>query len=217
MVYLKVHAVSVPYAVNLFQGTQLFNRELTIKPRNNNTNSNVQQKVENPMPVQPHPSAIRNPFDGNSRNGNGNGVDNERTRVERVVDQPNPLRMQYDQSSLRSGFQPIPTKASMQMQPQPSKRFDNQKQTNPTSMDDLNKLLSLGSNMLQPSSSQRDTSKRQPYDMQFADRAASEKQSSNLKMTNRHKSRSHYRDEPYSRRDPQHHHHHRSNNDRRRR
>ncbi|KAG4080072.1 hypothetical protein HA402_014512 [Bradysia odoriphaga] len=183
-----VHAVSVPYAVSLFQGTQLFNRELTIKPRNSN-NPNAQQRPENPMTQQPQP--LRNPFDSNSRFGNDGS-----SRFDRS-DQ---------QSSLRSGFNPIPTKASMQMQPLLSQRSGNQPQTNAMSID-VSKLISMGSNMLQlnvlqTNSRQFDVPTRPTYDMLFADRDSSARHSSNLKMQNRHNSRSHYRDEPYSRRSP---------------
>lgn len=214
-----MHAVSVPYAVCLFQGTQLFNRELTIKPRinNNNSNPNVQQRVENPMPqlLHPqlphpqllHPTTMRNPFDTISKFGNdGSG------RLDRIREHEKTHEKQHEQSSLRT----IPTKASMQMQPQLPHRFNNQPPANALNLNDLNKLISLGSNMLQSSSRhQADIPTRPAYDMLFADREVSDRHSSNLKMTNRH-SRSHYRDEPYARRDPPRHEKRRSSDRRRR-
>lgn len=203
---LQVHAVSVPYAVSLFQGTQLFNRELTIKPRNSN-NSNAQQRTENPMSQQP-PPLMRNPFDNNARFGNdGSG------RFDRNRDQhPNPGPQFDQQASLRFGFNPIPTKASMQLQPLLPQRSGNQQPKNPMSID-LNKLIAMGSNMLplnmQPSNMpesngrQSDGPTRPSYDMLFADRDSSVRHSSNLKMqSSRHNSRPHHRNEPYSRRSP---------------
>lgn len=189
--------MSVPYAVSLFQGTQLFNRELTIKPRINN-NSNVQQRVEHSKPQQSHPATMRNPFDAHSKFSN-----DASSRLDRSRDEQQTHGTQYEQSSLRSGFVPIPTKASTQMQPQPSKRLNSQQPANALNVNDLNKLMSLGATMLQPNIRQlSDISTRPAYDMLFADKGASDRHSSNLKMTSRHNSRSHYRDEPYSRRDP---------------
>lgn len=191
----------------MFQGTQLFNRELTIKPRNNNNNSNTHQRVEiPPLPQQPHPPPMRNPFDIIPKL-----LNDGRNRFARDHE------TQFEQSSLRSGFNPIPTKASMQMQPQPPTRFNNQHQTNTANtLSDLEKLIALGSNMLQPNSRQPEVPKRPTYDMMFTDRNHSDRHSNKLKMTNRHSNRPHHRDEPYSRRDPPRH-QQRSNNDRRRR
>lgn len=190
----------------------MFNRELTIKPRNTNT-SNTQQRIEIPMPQLLQQPTVRNPFDINAKLSNEGSK-----RFDRDRDLQSAYTPQYEQSSLRSGFNPIPTKASMQMQPQPPTRFNNQHQTNTVAtLNDLEKLISLGSNMLQPSSRHTDVSKRPAYDMMFTDRDNSNRHSNNLKMTNRHNNRSHHRDEPYSRsRDPLRN-HHRSNNDRRRR
>lgn len=205
----KVHAVSVPYAVELFQGTQLFNRDLTIKPRNNNSNSNAHQRVEISMPQLPQPllpqSTMRNPFETNTKFG-GNDYGSGRADRNREHQQTQHVT-QYEQTSLRSGFNPIPTKASMQMQPQPSSRRPSQSPKNDLNLNDLNKLIALGSNMLQSSSHQAPTT-RPTYDMLFTDRDTS-------KMTNRN-NRSHYRDEPYGRRDPPRH-QKRSSDDRRRR
>lgn len=202
-IYLKVHAVSVPYAISLFQGTQLFNRELTIKPRNNN--SNVPQRVD--IPTSPLPVPImRNPFDIHSNNSND--VSN---RFDRNREQKQGYGTQYEQSSLRSGF--IQTKASMQMQPQPPKRSSDQHPTSTVNVNDLEKLISLGSNMLQPSSRSTDLPKRATYDMLFT--GDCDRYSNKLKVTSRQNSRSHYRDQPYSRRDPPRH-QHRSSGDRRR-
>lgn len=209
--HLKVHAISVPYAVSLFQGTQLFNRELTIRPRNNN-NSNVQQRIENPMMShQQQPLPMRNPFERFSNDDGG--------RFDRNREQHSSPGSHFDQSAtLRAGFNSISTKASRQMQPQPSKRSTNQQQSNGSmSIGDLDKLISMGSNMLQSNSGrQMDTGKKPNYDELFTDRDVSSRHSSNMKMTNRHNSRSHYRDEPYSRRDPPRH-QQRNSGDRRRR
>lgn len=199
--------------MNLFQGTQLFNRELTIKPRNNN-NSNAPHRVDNPMSQQSHPFTMNNPFETKSK-----FCDNGSNRFDRNSRHQQNQGNQYEQqqSSLRSGFNPIPTKASMQMQPQPQKRFHNQQQGNASEIHDLNKLILMGSNMLQSNNRQTDASSKPAYDSVFAKRQDSDRHANNLKMTgNRHNSRSHYRDEPYSCRDPPRH-QHRSNSDRRRR
>lgn len=202
--YFKAHAVSVPYAINLFQGTQLFNRELAIKTRS----SNSQQKVDTFVPpVQPLQTTTMRNFEPPS-NTSGNGFN----RLERNREQ----NSAHGNQSLRSGFNAVPTKASMHMQPQPSKR-SSQHQTNPLTLNDLDKLMSLSSNMLQPSS-RKPEPQRATFDKVFSDRDRTEssRHSSNLKMTSRHGQRSHYRDPPYSRRDPPRP-HHRSGSDRHRR
>ncbi len=183
----------------------MFNRELTIKTRSNNNSSNVQPRVEIPMLQQQQPFPMRNPFETISRFGN------DHSRVQQPTNQFN------QSSSLRAGFNPIPTKASMQMQPQPLLRSNNPSQPpNALNLDDLNKLIAMGSNMLQSNSRQLDMQTRPSYDMLFADKDVSARHSSNLKMSSRHNSRAHYRDEPYSRRDlPRH--QHRNSGDRRRR
>lgn len=158
-----------------------------------------------------HPNTMRNPFDTISKFGNdGSG------RLDRIREHERTHEKPYEQSALRTGFNPIPTKASMQMQPQLPNRFNNQPPANALNLNDLNKLIALGSNMLQSSSRQADIPTRPAYDMLFADREVSDRHSSNLKMTNRHNSRSHYRDEPYARRDPPRHEKRRSSDRRRR-
>lgn len=162
--------------------------------------------------ASPLVSTMRNPFDTNSKFGNDGS-----SRFDRSTKHQSTQGIPYEQSSaLRSGFNPIPTKASMQMQPQLPQRFNNhqQQQANALNINDLNKLISMGSNMLQSSSRQTDVPARPAYDKLFTDREDSDRHSSNLKMASRHNSRSHYRDEPYSRRDPPRH-QHRSSSDRR--
>lgn len=162
------------------------------------------------MSQQAHPLAMRNPFDANSKFGNDGS-----SRFDRSSNHQSTPVTPYEQSSaLRSGFNPIPTKASKQMQPQLPQRFNNQQQANALNINDLNKLISMGSNMLQSSSRQTDVPARPAYDKLFTDREDSDRYSSNLKMASRHNSRSHYRDEPYSRRDPPRH-QHRGSGDRR--
>lgn len=197
-----MHAISVPYAVSLFQGTKLFNRELTIKPRNNK-NSNIQQRPD--VPVLSHPS--RNPFDLNSNENSRFDRKQPSKRPDQPIYMPNPL----EQSSLRSGFNHISTKASML--PQPSKRSNSQQPSNPFDIKSFDALLSMGQ-MLQPSSRQSATSNRPTYDMRFLDR---DSRPSNSKITHRQNNRPHHRDQPYLRRNSPPRRQHGSGSDRRRR
>ncbi|KAJ6646229.1 RNA-binding protein 7 [Pseudolycoriella hygida] len=215
-----VHAVSVPYAVSLFQGTQLFNREIKVNPRNA-ASSNAQPKVDTSQlnhQSKHHPTRNPNPFDQHQKFVNGGNGFNRDKRGSQTHSHGSP----YEQSPLRSGFNPVPTKASMQMQPQHTNRFSNQPSKNPSNSSnsyDFNKLIAMGQNMMQ-SNSNTNNSTTHNFDVMFIDRddrAGSDRRTHDSKVSNRHSGgRSHYRDEPYSRRDRDTSRHHRNGSDRRR-
>lgn len=163
-----IHAISVPYAVNVFQGTELFNRVLTIRPRNSNNFHSITQQ---------------NPLDANPRLVNGS------SRFDRNRDQNPKIASRFSkQASLGSGFNPIPTTTSMQTQ---VRRCINQQQSNGMGRD-VNKFVPMmGSKVLQlnmPPSNLQESNGRQSngrtrpaVDMVLADIDRSVVHSSNLK------------------------------------